>query len=204
MPHENGALWLDAITRPFMPRLFFPSKTAINDSERTNYYTGLAVAGAEEGTSISLGYVAESYIDFGAIYDGTAVRPGVDFGGLLSQNAYFDRPRTLLGRSLATGTIYGATFLELSITKVFGNLVVTILVSWVILRFFAPLYLPWLRTPAARIVSMRLLHVIPSVSVVHGGPPQAIIQFEKSLSAAGVSVTTVTTDDDGPGRRLKL
>ena len=88
LPHENGALWLDAITRPFMPRLFFPSKTVIDDSERTNYYTGLGVAGAEEGTSISLGYVAESYIDFGGhIDDGTDIWPWPSFGWLLSQNA---------------------------------------------------------------------------------------------------------------------
>ena len=51
---------------------------------------------------------------------------------------------------------------------------------------------------------MRLLHVIPSVSLVHGGPTEALILFEQSLSAAGISVTTVTTDDDGPGRRLKM
>ena len=41
LPHENGALWWDAVTRPFMPRLFFPEKTFIDDLQRTNYYTGL-------------------------------------------------------------------------------------------------------------------------------------------------------------------
>lgn len=50
---------------------------------------------------------------------------------------------------------------------------------------------------------MRVLHVIPSVSAVHGGPSQALALMEEGLSAAGVSVTTATTDDDGPSRRLK-
>jgi len=65
MPHENGALWLGTITHVLMPRLLFPDKEVLDDSARTTLYTGITVAGAEEGTSIGLGYVAESYIDFG-------------------------------------------------------------------------------------------------------------------------------------------
>ena len=49
---------------------------------------------------------------------------------------------------------------------------------------------------------MRVLHVIPSVSPVHGGPSKAIVIMEQALSTAGIAVTTATTDDDGPGRRL--
>lgn len=49
---------------------------------------------------------------------------------------------------------------------------------------------------------MRLLHVIPSVAAAHGGPSRAIVLMEKALVALGVSVTTATTDDDGPGRHL--
>lgn len=49
---------------------------------------------------------------------------------------------------------------------------------------------------------MRVLHVIPSVSAVHGGPSQVLSLMEQALCAAGMSVTTATTDDDGPTRRL--
>ena len=70
-PHEDGAIWWDAIIRPFMPRLFFPDKGIIDDSERTNKYTGLGVSGSDVGTSISIGYFGEAYIDFGAVrHDG--------------------------------------------------------------------------------------------------------------------------------------
>ena len=31
LPHEHGALWLDAVSRPLMPRLLFPDKTSIDD-----------------------------------------------------------------------------------------------------------------------------------------------------------------------------
>src|SRR5579862_8326844 len=44
VPHADGQLWLDAIRRPFMPRLLFPNKTAVNDSELTNRYTGIGFA----------------------------------------------------------------------------------------------------------------------------------------------------------------
>ena len=49
---------------------------------------------------------------------------------------------------------------------------------------------------------MRVLHVIPSVSRADGGPSKAIGQMERVLASRGVEVVTVTTDDDGPGRRL--
>lgn len=65
--HEHGLLWREAIAGTLVPRLLNPAKRIIDDSERTSYYTGNRVAGAEEGASISLGYVAESYIDFGPV-----------------------------------------------------------------------------------------------------------------------------------------
>jgi hypothetical protein len=140
LPHEGGALWWDAISRPFMPRILFPEKLGIDDSMRTNYYTGLNLPASEEGTSISIGYMGEAYIDFGAF--GMMV-PIFGLGLLLGS---FYRlmlrrdPSRLLGMALATATISGASFLESSITKVFGGLVVAMLVSLAITRF-APRHL---------------------------------------------------------------
>ena len=51
---------------------------------------------------------------------------------------------------------------------------------------------------------MKVLHVIPSVSTVHGGPSRAIIDMEQALSRRGLSVTTITTDDDGDDKRLSV
>lgn len=50
-------------------------------------------------------------------------------------------------------------------------------------------------------MSLRVLHVIPSVSLSQGGPSFAIRSMEAALSRRGVHVTTLTTDDDGSGRR---
>ena len=48
---------------------------------------------------------------------------------------------------------------------------------------------------------MNVLHVIPSLSLAHGGPTRALMQMERVLCAQGVQVHTLTSDDDGPGRR---
>ena len=51
---------------------------------------------------------------------------------------------------------------------------------------------------------MKVLHVIPSVSPVHGGPSRAIVDIERALSARGIEVTTATTNDDGDNRTLPV
>ncbi|HMN24830.1 MAG TPA: hypothetical protein PKE38_10035 [Ignavibacteriaceae bacterium] len=63
--YENGDLFLNTIKHVFMPRLFFPQKKSLDDSEVTNIYTGRYYAGAFQGASIGIGYMAYYYIDFG-------------------------------------------------------------------------------------------------------------------------------------------
>ena len=48
---------------------------------------------------------------------------------------------------------------------------------------------------------MRVLHVIPSLAPCHGGPSVVLPIIERALTAEGINVETLTTDDDGPGRR---
>jgi glycosyltransferase involved in cell wall biosynthesis len=49
---------------------------------------------------------------------------------------------------------------------------------------------------------VKVLHVIPSVATVHGGPTRAMQLIERCLAERGISVETACSDDDGPGRRL--
>lgn len=66
LPHENGAILWAAVLHLLTPRLLFPEKGVLeSDSEMVRTYSGVRVAGAEQGTSIAFGYAAESYIDFG-------------------------------------------------------------------------------------------------------------------------------------------
>jgi hypothetical protein len=54
--------WLEAFKVIIMPRLLFPNKAVVDDSEVTRRLTGISV---NPGTSISIGYIAETHLDFG-------------------------------------------------------------------------------------------------------------------------------------------
>jgi len=66
IPHTGGALMADTLRFVFQPRLLFPDKPDVkSDSEMVRRYSGVMVAGENEGTDIAFGYAAESYIDYG-------------------------------------------------------------------------------------------------------------------------------------------
>ena len=66
LPHTDGAIFATAIRHITMPRIFFPDKDPLlSDSEMVRSSSGVLVAGDETGTTIALGYAAESYLDFG-------------------------------------------------------------------------------------------------------------------------------------------
>lgn len=68
IPYEDGALLKGGFEHVFKPRIFFPDKAVIDDSQITSKYTGRQFSGADQGVSFSLGLVAERYIDFGPYF----------------------------------------------------------------------------------------------------------------------------------------
>ncbi|HUE89992.1 MAG TPA: hypothetical protein VMO26_28260 [Vicinamibacterales bacterium] len=65
-PHTDGRFVTGAVKHVTMPRLLFPDKPELpSDSEKVREFSGVWVAGRDEGTSIAFGYVIESYVDYG-------------------------------------------------------------------------------------------------------------------------------------------
>lgn len=66
LPHSGGTIFSAAVQHALTPRVFFPEKAEMaSDSDMVRKYSGVWVAGREEGTTIAFGYAAESYVDFG-------------------------------------------------------------------------------------------------------------------------------------------
>jgi hypothetical protein len=143
-PHTEGAILWDSLIRPFMPRLLFPEKEVIDDTARTNLYTG-GMVGTSEGTSISLGYVAEAYIDFGKFgMFGVLCAIGIFYGAVYRTLLRWRASQGLLGTAMATMVLESVGALENSFTKVFGGVIVSLFVAWAMILFILPHWAPWL------------------------------------------------------------
>jgi len=135
IPHTNGRLWGDAIGRVLQPRLFFPNKKIIDDSETTRKYSGMQVAGTESATSISLGYMTENYVDFGM--------PGMFislFGyglliGLVYKYVMTSSPDKLIGTAMIIPLFILIYLFESALNKLIGGLLMYLLIYELIRRF---------------------------------------------------------------------
>ena len=144
MPHENGAVVLDALSRPFMPRILFSDKSEIDDTLRTSVYTG-GISGTYRGTSISLGYITDAYIDFGEYFMMPMIALiGYVYGRMYKAFIEWKKSRGLVGFAVASSILTQIALLEVSLPKLVGGIAVSILVAAVFLSLAASRWLPWL------------------------------------------------------------
>jgi len=138
VPHEKGKVWSDAIMHVLMPRLFFPEKAAIDESVHLTKYTGVVYATSKEGASFSLGYMADSYVDFGPVFMFFPLFIlGLVIGSIYKyfiNNGY----NQLWGIVLVVPLFYFAGSYEVSAIKLFGRLITYFLVFFVINKFGLP------------------------------------------------------------------
>jgi hypothetical protein len=172
IPYQYGALWGEAIKEVVTPRLLFPDKPSLpSDSVRTSRFTGKRFETI--GTSVSMGYFIESYIDFGTI--GTLVLLFI-LGMLYA----------LIARHiLYLGGRYNVTFciavlivlflpvqqFEISNVKLFPGMLLHWIVCSIVVWFVWPRILPWLcwrSSTQSRLHSGSRLTM--SVGVVEMGP----------------------------------
>lgn len=141
LPHEGGRLWWAAIKHVSVPRLLYPAKAALpSDSELTSRYTRVFLAGAEQGTSISMGYMAESYIDFGMV----GMYVPIFLCGLLwgLMYRYFMRkvPYRVIAYGMVTALLVNANQFEMHSVKLLGGMLMNFLVFAAVVKFILPKY----------------------------------------------------------------
>ena len=145
LPYENGSLLWKAIEHVLLPRFLFPEKAALlSDSDLTRHYTGKALAGNEEGTSISMGYMTESYIDFGPLLMFLPIfLLGVAWGRMY-RYMINGATLTVIGYAFGTALLINANQFEITGIKLIGGMLAKFLVLAVILRFGVPRVSAWL------------------------------------------------------------
>lgn len=64
VPHQDGEIWRAAVEHVLMPRILFPNKPILDDTRHTERFITHIQHSARD-TSISIGFPAEAYVDFG-------------------------------------------------------------------------------------------------------------------------------------------
>ncbi len=151
VPYERGALWLGAIQHSLMPRFLFPGKAVTDDSQRARIYAGVDVAGQEEGASIGIGYMAESYVDFGPYGMFAPIfLLGVFYGLIYRHFVARDRHR-VIGMACAVAIlVFGAISIETSNLKLLGGNMLSFLVFALFCKFLAPQFQRLINEPPQR------------------------------------------------------
>lgn len=157
-PHTGGELWGQALTLPFTPRLLFPDKPKIDDTELTSRFTGIHAAAWSNDVSISMGYMAEAYIDFGPVLMYVAIAAlGLAMGGIYRWLLSQPGERLIIGAALAPVALMNFHALESSIFKMLPPLVLSVIGCWFILTFLGPRLFTFLakQTAASRSKALR-------------------------------------------------
>lgn len=141
IPYQEGDNWWESLSFSLTPRYFNPDKPVYDASKKATKYTGIAYLSGQSGVSFSLGYFADSYVDFG--YYGMFIP--LILIGFLYGITYFYFVKNSSNNFIFNYAVVGALFmefnaLEIDSTYLAGRLFSSLLVFFV-LRFF---FFPWL------------------------------------------------------------
>ncbi|HRH96211.1 MAG TPA: O-antigen polymerase [Prosthecobacter sp.] len=145
-PHSKGELWLGAVKHIVTPRIVFRNKAAVDDSDRARRFTGLNLSGKESSTSIGVGYMAESYADFGFVGMFVPVCLLGALMGRIYQVVIRNRHSALLGTAIATAMLFSVLqAFATSNAKILGSLIVLSLAYWALNKAFGGQLMRWLK-----------------------------------------------------------
>ncbi len=148
IPYQDGANWGKTFGFVFTPRVLNPDKGTYDASIKASKYTGIQYSGVKKGTSVSLGYFADGYIDFG--YVGMFI-PLLVLGFIYGKS-YFYFIKKSSNNYIFNYAVVGALFMELFAFEsdnifVLGRLYVNLLVFFLLKIFFFPRLMNYIRMP---------------------------------------------------------
>ncbi|QDO93700.1 hypothetical protein FNB79_06820 [Formosa sediminum] len=122
IPYQEGEIFTNAVTFYFKPRIFFPNKGIIDDSEHTNKFTMLGLVGGGKA-SHSIGYMTDAYIDFGPInMFPFLIFLGAIFGYVI--NMFFKKSKTMFWAIIFITPFYFLiSVYSFNMIKVMGNMI---------------------------------------------------------------------------------
>lgn len=148
IPYEDGKNWGQTIAFVFTPRILNPDKGTYDASIKASKYTGIQYSGVKRGVSVSLGYFADGYIDFG--YVGMLVP--LLILGLIYGSSYFYFIKNSSDNYVFNYAVAGALFMEFFAFEsdnifVLGRLYVNLLVFFMLKLFLFPRLMDHIRIP---------------------------------------------------------
>jgi hypothetical protein len=148
LPYEYGRIWWDNISFVLMPRLFFPDKPVYEATVKTNKYTGFRYAGLKQGASFSLGYFADSYIDFGYVGMFFPIALIALFIFFIYRTLYrFSKINVLMRYAVINVTLIDFASFESDGLFIFGRLLLMFLVYWFLSKYVLMFIQGWLYKP---------------------------------------------------------
>jgi hypothetical protein len=154
IPYENGANWGSTLVFVLTPRIINPNKGTYDASVKASKYTGIQYSGIKRGVSVSLGYFADGYIDFG--YIGMFIP--LLILGLIYGSSYLYFVKNSSNNFIFNYAVVGAIFMEMFSFEsdniyVAGRLYVNLLVFLILKRFFFPKLMAYISMPKKPVIN---------------------------------------------------
>ena len=148
IPHQNGSNWGSTLVFIMTPRLLDPNKGTYDASVKASKYSGIQYAGIKKGVSVSLGYFADGYIDFG--YVGMFI-PLLILGFIYGSTYYYFIIKSS-DNFIFNYAVVGALYMELFSFEsdnifVIGRLNVNLMVFIILKIFFFPKLMAYISMP---------------------------------------------------------
>lgn len=148
IPHENGKNWGNTLVFVLTPRILNPDKGVYDASIKASKYSGIQYSGRKRGVSVSLGYFADGYIDFG--YVGMFL-PLLILGFIYGSSYHYFLKKSS-NNFIFNYAVVGALYMELISFEsdnifVAGRLYVNLMVFLMLRIFFFPKLMAYISMP---------------------------------------------------------